>query len=287
MDAWLAEAPLPLACGLLFVALLFVREAGSALARRFGGAAEGDEAEHGYVLSGVMGLLALLVAFTFGMALDRHDTRRDFVVAEANAIGTADMRVRLLDPDAAARLTALYRTYADLRVRYGHALEADKVALRAQSEALRQRIQAEALAALQPIRTTPLAATVTQAVNDSLDVGVAREAALAARLPASVLWALVVYALVAAGVMGWALAGGRGPHRVPTSLLFLLLTLSLGVILDLDQPQGGAIRVSQAPMERLAAGLAATPPPGAASAPPSPATPASEGVSGSSRPSAR
>ena len=283
MDRFFNDAPLALLVLALFVGLLVARELGGWLGRRLQGATDGDASDQGHILSGALGLLALLIAFTFGLALDRFETRRELVVAEANAIGTAEMRVRLLDAPYGPRLSQLYVRYAGTRLRYGQASAAAKPPLERESAELRALIQAEALAALQPIRTTPLAASVVAAVNDSLDVGVTREAAHEARLPATVLLALGVYAMVSAGVLGYVLAGGRRPHRALSTLLFVLLTLAIGLILDLDRARSGSIRVSQLPMEKLVAGFAATPP-AAPGSPPSPATPASPDAGGSSHP---
>lgn len=276
MEAFLDQTPLVIVAAGLFAALLLAREFGAAIGRR----GRPSDTDNGHILSGILGLLALLIAFTFGLALDRYETRRELVTAEANAIGTADMRVRLLNPPEATRLTALYRAYAETRLRYGEADAAGKPALRKASADLRTQIQTEALAALSPFRTTPLAVVVTPAINESLDVGAAREAAHDARLPSEVLLALVIYALVAAGVLGADAAHRRGA----TTLMFLLLTLALTLILDLDRPRGGAIVVSQAPMARLVESLKSTPPPSMAAPPPSPAAPASAAASGSSRP---
>lgn len=276
MEDLLNGTPLAVLAMAMFASLLVAREIGRRLGRR------GDDgsAEGGYLLSAVLGLLALLIAFTFGLALDRYETRRDLVVKEANAIGTAAFRVRLLDPPYAERLSGLYRLYAQTRLRYGLAEAAAKPPLERASQDLRARIETETLAAVQPIRTTPLGASVVQAVNDSLDVGAEREAAHAARLPTEVLLVLAAYALVSAGVLGATLPR----HRGMTMLMFLLLTLALGLIFDLDRPQRGGITVSQKPIARLVAALAATPPPGAAPAPRSPATPALADAGGSSRP---
>lgn len=284
MDRLLHDAPLFLLGVLLFAGLLAAREVGGWLGRRLSPEPADDRTELGYILSGVLGLLALLIAFTFSLALNRYEARRDLVVAEANAIGTAEMRVRLLDAPHAANLANLYRDYAETRLSYGRAADEDKPALRRVSEALRGKIQAETLVAVQPLRTTPLASLVVQAVNDSLDVGVARETALGARLPANVLGVLVVYALMSAMVLGAALRSARHAHRIMTGCMFLLLTLAMGLILDLDRPRDGSIRISQASMARLVESLRATPLPAAASAPPSPATEASPGAGGSSRP---
>lgn len=287
MDELVIGTPLWLLTPLLFLSLMAAWETGRRLRRRLARNANGEAAEHDYILNGILGLLALLVAFTFGLALDRYDARRELVVEEANAISTAEMRVRLLDAPQGARLAGLFRQYADTRLRYGEAIAAKKPPLRAASLALRARITAETLAALQPIRTTPLAAMITPAVNDALDIGVTREATHASRIPTAVLAVLVVYALVSAGVLGSALDAAGRRNRGMSALLFLLLTMAIMVILDLDRSQEGFIRISQEPLAQLVDGFAATPLPSAESPPPSPATPAWPAADGSSPPSAR
>lgn len=284
MDRLFNGAPLAALILLLFLGLLVAREAGGWLGNRTRAADGGDTSDQGHILSGALGLLALLIAFTFGLALDRFETRRELVVAEANAIGTAEMRVRLLETPFGARLSDLYVRYAQTRLRYGLATATAKPQIEQESSALRGRIQAETLSALAVIRTTPLAASVIAAVNNSLDVGVAREAAHEARLPATVLLALGVYAFVSAGILGYVFAGGKRPHRALSTLLFVLLALAIGLILDLDRARSGSIRVSQHPMERLVAGFAAATPPVAPASQPSPPSGASPDAGGSSRP---
>ena len=263
MDRFVIETPLWLLAVLLFASLLIAWEAGRWLHERTA-RYDGEAAEHDYILNGVLGLLALLVAFTFGLALDRYDARRELVVDEANAIGTAEMRVRLLDAPHSRNLVILYREYAATRLAYGEAAAARKPPLLAKSKVLRSRIEAEALVALQPIRITPLAAMVTPAINESLDIGVEREATHASRIPTAVLAVLAIYALVSAGVLGSALDSAGGPRRAMSILLFLLLTMAIVVTLDLDSAQEGAIRVSQAPLAQLVESLKSTPLPAAA-----------------------
>ncbi len=141
----------------VFAALLLARELGNRLARRI---RVNDEIEQGHVISGVLGLLALLIAFTFGMALNRYEARGDLMVKEANAIATAAMRVRMLEPPHAARLGGLHREYADMRVRYGLMTADKKLPLREASRALRARIQTDVLQTLAPIRETALSASI-------------------------------------------------------------------------------------------------------------------------------
>jgi hypothetical protein len=261
MDQAFDEIPLWLFALLLLAALIAAREVGGWIGRQWAGDAPDQDNQYGYIVSGALVLLALLLGFTFGMGLNRYETRRNLVIAEANAIGTAEMRVRLLDAPHAANLVALYRQYAETRLRYGNATALAKPPIQRASSALRDRIQAETLSAVQPIRSTPLAVLVVPAVNETLDIGAAREAANDARIPAAVVAVLVTFALTSAGVLGAEPKGSPRRHRTITGLLFLLLTLSITIVLDLDRPQRGVIRVSQVPMERLVQGLRAAPTP--------------------------
>jgi hypothetical protein len=260
MGAWFNDTPLWILLLLLFVGLLLAREIGAWISLRATPSDMSDDTSRGYILSGVLGLLALLIAFTFGLALERYQTRRDLVVAEANAIGTAEMRVRLMDPPYSIRLSGLLRDYAETRLKYAQASAAERPALQRASADMRNLIQTEALRGLRPVRNTPVAVLVTPAINETLDIGAAREAAHKARIPMAVVFVLVVYALVSAAVLGAALKEPGRSHRAMTALMFLLLTLAFGVILDLDRSRTGAITISQDPMAALVQSLRTAPP---------------------------
>jgi hypothetical protein len=260
MDRFFNQESLIVIAVALFALLVAAREGASWLARRLAGERH-VASESGYVLSGVLGLLALLIAFTFGLALDRYETRYNLLVAEAAALNTADMRVRLLDQPASGRLVELVRAYAEARLAYGEAEAAHKSPFAEQSARLRKEIQGETLRAARNVRDRPFAPLVVQGVNDALAVGVEREAAHNAPLPTTVIMVLVVYAGVVAAVLGYTLPAPHHQHRLVSGLLFLLLTLALTLILDLDRARSGSIRIDQGPMQRLVRSLEHAPPP--------------------------
>lgn len=260
MGRFLNEAPLLLIAAIMFVLLVLAREGASWLGRRLSGERH-VVSESGYVLSGVLGLLALLIAFTFGLALDRYETRYNLLVAEAAALNTADMRVRLLDQPASGQLVDLVRDYAQVRLAYGEADAAHKEPFAKESAGLRKQIQAQTLHAARNVRDRPFAPLVVQGVNDALAVGVEREAAHNAPLPTTVIIALATHALVVAAVLGYTLPAPHHQHRLVSGLLFLLLTMALTLILDLDRARSGTIRIDQGPMQRLVRSLERTPPP--------------------------
>ena len=115
--------PLWLLAALIFTALSAAREAGHLLSkRRKGSSATGDaEGGDGFTMTSVLGLLALLIAFSFSLSLQRYDARRELVISEANALGTTWLRTGLLDEADRTRLQALLREYVDIRVEFGAA----------------------------------------------------------------------------------------------------------------------------------------------------------------------
>lgn len=255
------EAPLILIAGILFVGQVLARELGGWARRRMAGGVDEaaiDSADKSFVLSGMLGLLALLIAFTFSLSMDRYEGRRQMVIDEANAIGTAEMRVRLLPPPQGEQLASMLRAYARTRLAYGLASAADKPALAQSAARQRDRLQAAALSALGPVAATPLGPFVGQSINEVLDIGAAREALNAAVVPVTALRALMLYTLLTAAVLGFSLGGSGTPHRPATFVLFALLTLAILLILDLDRPQGGTIHTDQTPMVRLIAGFPST-----------------------------
>ena len=102
-------------------------------------------------------LLGLLIAFTFSGALTRFDERRGQVVAEANAIGTAYLRIDVLAPSTQPRLREAFRKYVDSRIatyRKLPDLQAAEHELQ-QSQQLQTEIWAQAVAAVRCPTATP------------------------------------------------------------------------------------------------------------------------------------
>jgi hypothetical protein len=241
------EAPLWALLLVLFLVMGLARECGAWLRRREGRVPrkEGGATDEGYILSAVLGLLALLVAFSFGMALNRYEARRELVVTEANALATAYLRTGMLDDPA--RLRRLMLQYAQARLVYGErdgAPKSEEAAERA-ADQLRLQVWAEAVRLITPNRLTPLAGFVLSPLDEAFDAASARKAEHQARMPLIVLLTLGIYFVAAAAVLGYASVRGEGRHRAASFALFALFTLALGLILDLDRPRGGLIHLPQ------------------------------------------
>jgi hypothetical protein len=241
----LDQVPLVLVPAVLAALFFIAAELGYAYHRRMGrrGSAE-DETQ---VLQTALLVLALLLGFTFSMALERYDTRRDLVVAEANDIGTAWLRAGFAPAPHGPALQAALLAYA--RVRQASPLPGDTARLTqaAQRRAIVWERAAAAQARLDGARATSLIA----AVNQVLDTGTTREKAVAARVPAEVILLLILFAAVACFLLGYVLEAHGDRHRFASVVLFGLMGLTLMLILDLDRPADGAILVDQSAMREL------------------------------------
>jgi hypothetical protein len=250
--SWLVMSPLWVV-GLLFLCTLMLAVAlGYAGQSRLKGKADaGIEPPPGgaHLLSAVLGLLALLLGFSFSMAMDRYDTRRQLVIQEANALGTTWLRVQLLDEPDRTVMSDLLRRYVDARLAWSNSPA--ESAPEAGAVALQQRLWAATGVALRGDSPPLLARGVMDSLNESIDLASARTAARAAHIPDYVQWLLLVYAILAMAMLGTVLGNSLKLHLPQTALLLILLTLTHVIILDLDRPRVGSIQVSQQPMEDL------------------------------------
>ena len=206
-----------------------------------------------YVLTSVFALLGLLIAFTFSLTLDRYETRRDLVVQEANAIGTAHIRSAFASDIHRVELRNLLETYAEKRLAYGNAPLNKRTKIAQDSAELRAKLVEAGISASQSVSILPLAPSLISSVNDVIDIGSEREAVSLARIPSSVIHMLLGYTLISAFLLGYSQLKASTPQQLANKMLFILLTMALVSIFDLDRPATGAIRVSQQPMIELIA----------------------------------
>ncbi len=198
----------------------------------------------------LLGLLALIVGFTFLMSLTRFEARRDAVLNEANAIGTTALRTRLLPEPHRTESLKLLREYAQIRIDYiptGKSF-ADSPTVIDRSNSIQEALwqQVKALSA-ENNNMVPTGLFI-QALNDMIDNQGKRLSALRNDIPVVVLLSLFGIAAVACGFAGY--ASGLDPlrTRVPVFVTAFLVCSVIAVILDLDRPNVGFVTISQQPM---------------------------------------
>jgi hypothetical protein len=233
----------------VFAGLLLALEAGRAIRRRElarQGDAE-DSSRFGVVEGAVFGLMGLLLAFAFSGAASRFDARRDLILQEANALGTAYLRLDLL-PDSTRRpMQAQLRRYAEARIALHRAVP-DPVAT-GRAYAITDSLQAlmwpTAVRAAQAAPTPLTGSLLLPALNEVFDLGNERVTNLAVHLPGLILAVLMVLVMACAVLAGYSMTD-RGPRDWVHLLLFALVaSLVLGVIVDFEYPRVGRITLSR------------------------------------------
>jgi hypothetical protein len=209
----------------------------------------------------ILGLLALMISFTFAMALSRFEARRDAVLEEANAIGTTALRARLLPAPHGAETLRLLREYVQLRLDIAEGtrsgLESDAVIARSNAlhEALWQQAQASSAKDSGMVPT----GVFIQSLNEMIDHQEKRLTAIRNRVPNVVLLALYGIATVASAFTGYAGGLEARRSRLPVYTMGILVSAVILLIQDLDRPGSGFIRVSQQPMIDTASSLTGYP----------------------------
>lgn len=220
-----------------------------------------DGEDHGsskedLILSGVLGLFALLMAFSFSMALSRLEVRRDLMLRETSAVGNLALMADAASTVHAAKVKAALQRYATARL---VAIQQPEGARRdaALRDAVRLR-QSLYLAVRETVRAEtgkPGALSLATAYDQVEDSAVRRDVMTGAHLPDSVVGLLVIYSVISAGMIGKAMSGDRQRQRAAPLTLYVLVSLALGVMLDLDRPRSGTIVISQEPFAQVVRSL--------------------------------
>ena len=237
------------------IVILFASEIG----RRIGVRRAARGGDHIATLeSAILSLLALMIGFTFAMALSRFEGRRDAVLNEANAIGTTALRARLLPAPHNAQALKL-REYVQIRLditrRVPSAAELNDAIAR--SNAVQEALWGQALAAAAKDAGMVPTGIFIQTLNEMIDNQEKRLTAGRNRVPNIVLLALYGIAIVAGAFTGYGSGLEARRPRLPVYLTGILVSSVILLIQDLDRPNTGFITVSQQPMLDAAAGIAA------------------------------
>ena len=221
-------------------------------------AEEPEHSQESYLVGGMIGLLALLLAFSFSIALNRFDERRHLVVQEANAIGTAYLRSQMLDEPHRSRLSGLLVNYTDNRIKLANIAPAQLNAQLAINDKMLTDIWSAVTASRESALAHGISTPLLTTFNEVIDLDTERKISRTVRMPSEVLELLFGFLVLTAAVLGYVLEERRG--RIGAAVLFVLLSLYVGIIADLNRPSSGNIREAQDAMLMLQASLKSQPP---------------------------
>jgi len=216
---------------------------------------QGERHDFNTVQAATFTLLALIIGFTFSMAVSRYDQRKTLEEAEANAIGTEYLRADLLPGDTGARTRELLRKYLDLRIAFYEESDTRIAAEIGQQTASVQDALWVVVSPAAASHPTPTTALAILGMNDVLNSQGYTTAAWWNRIPVGA-WAMMVLMAVACNLLV-----GYGERRKGELFLFILpvvVSIAFFLIADLDSPHGGVIHVH--PHNLLAAAQSMKPP---------------------------
>jgi hypothetical protein len=235
--------------GVLAVAMIVLIEAGRrAGVRRLGKLPDGATTSNVVVDTAVLGLMGLLLAFTFSGAASRWEWRRSLVVQEANNIGTAYLRLDLLPREHQPKLRETFRQYVASRLAIYRKLP-DIAAAREElerSSAIQDRLWGEVVSAAKETQNPAVISLVVSNVNEMLDITTTRTAAAEAHLPHIVFVMLAATVLAGSLLVGYDTAGNRQRSWIHIATYTILLSVSVYLILELEYPRLGFIRIDRA-----------------------------------------
>jgi hypothetical protein len=248
IDNWVGWIPLWAVFALTLAICIGAAEAGAVLA----GIAlrkkreKEPEAPLGTLVGAMLGLLAFILAFTFGMAGSRFDARKQLVLEEANVIGTTYLRAGLLPEKQGLEVRRLLREYAEIRLT---AKPGDMKEVLEKSEQIHDRLWSQAKSVVQEKMDSELRALFVSSLNELIDLHQSRQTVgLEFRLPAWVWLSVQLLAALSMLALGYqtGMAGSR--RLLGTPVLALAFSLVIVMIADTDRPEEGLIRVTQQPI---------------------------------------
>lgn len=194
----------------------------------------------------VFGLLGLVIAFTFTGAVSRFQDRRGLITDEANAIGTAYLRLDLLPLDAQPEMRELFRQYLDLRLStYLTAQqEAAELAKLAETEVVQEEIWTKAITgSLAPGAHPDAGKLLLPALNEMFDIRTIRVMITQNHPPQIVFILLGGLSLIGAFLVGYGISNNKDHAWLHTAVMAFVLALAFYAIIDLEYPRLGFIRV--------------------------------------------
>lgn len=210
------------------------------------------------IAGSVLGLVAFMLAFTFGIVSDRYDSRKGLVREEANSIGTTYLRTDFLPEPDRAEAKALLKEYVINRLASVEALRSGKAtpeqitASLAKSAQTHKRLWEMAVANARKDMDSDMAALYIDSLNGLIDLHALRVAiALQARVPLGIWIALASLTFLGMIAVGYQMGIAGSKRSLAQPILAVSFSLVIALIAVLDRPHAGYIKVSQQPFVDL------------------------------------
>ncbi len=236
----------------MFVILFAASEFAYRLGRRTATRREPTESMRssvGFITGGMLGLFAFLMGITFSLSSARYDLRRQSVLDEANAIGTAWLRAGMVGGQEGADIQRVLRDYTALRIEFvkADADPAQEQRVIAQTNTMQTQIWSLAVRVAE--RTpTPITTIFMTSLNDMFDLATTNRRNFDRGVPGYVLRLVFIVAVLSVGAMGYQFGINRNRQIIVSALLLVTWTMTIVLVIDIDSPRAGGVRVDPSPL---------------------------------------
>ncbi len=213
--------------------------------RRFAAGRHFDASSTRTIISAMFGLLAFLLAFTFGMSGNRYDARRANIVDEANAIGTAILRADLYEDADRTQLRSDFKQYLEARIEYFEAGKDIQKVMAANKVAADygKRIWDRAMKLSHTTGSQTPTMQMVPALNAMFDISTTRQIGELERVPDSIVIMLFVVSIASGFFLGYTSPESKLDWLVAVGFC-ILTSVVVYITLDLDRPRRGFINIT-------------------------------------------
>jgi len=202
-----------------------------------------EKLETGRIQGAALGILSLLMGFTFSVAMAKFETQRRVITQEAAYINTAILRCDMYPDSLRNLLRSDFKEYVEARIAY-YDTDSEKSELeRKKAELISKRIWEKVVLQMQNSENVLRSGQMIPAVNNVIDVVITRDGEKISKVPFLVLWVLLIFMLIDAFVIGRDLVDKKNRRKIVTFTYALVMSLTLNLIIELHQTRTGLINL--------------------------------------------
>lgn len=201
----------------------------------------------GALTGAIFGLLGLMIALTFNGAFSRLEVRRQLIVQETNAIGTAYLRLDLLPENFQTSLRENFQEYLASRVAFYEVMTDIEATTREVNRAteLQDMIWDKAVAATQGTENQAARMLLIPSLNEMIDIVTTRSIAIQTHSPFMIWVVLTLLVLACAGIVGYSSSHVEHPRYIYLIVFAIVTIFTMYIIFDVEYPRYGIIRLDQ------------------------------------------
>jgi hypothetical protein len=203
-----------------------------------------EKLEKGRAQTAAIGILSLLMGFTFSVAMAKFETQRRIIAQEAGYINTAILRCDIYPDSLRDLLRTDFKEYIETRIAYYNELNNTIAAKELQkAELISKRIWEKTVSQLQSSESAIRSSQMIPALNNMIEIVITRDGEKISKVPFLVLWVLLIFMLIDAFVLGTDLATKKSKAKIVVIAYALVMSLTLNLIIELHQPRAGLINL--------------------------------------------